>query len=477
MRYFLLLFSVLVFSQQRVSTFVEENDHSVFTNYTKNSEGYYLLTSEKVKNNNLIYWKVFNRQYVITDKKIPFTINGKPFFDYFPKRTFILIEETNNPIKRVDFLIYKKRAFTFYSGEMDVNNLEKGVYGVTEKYTCNFRPYAQSIRLLINDNHFIVLAADSGCNFGYYKFTQEKHALTTFKSPLGSALNNIKRILMDLPIIYSNTSSRYFPSGNGILFQEDRIIFISPKNRSVNNGLHFKNPIQVTYFDLKKSRIIHKKIDIEASDEIDYALVDNQLYLTCNTLNEVVTYGYDLATQELNKINSIDIGDTSFQFKSTSYYLDNDKNKTEDSSAEEWKKELNQTLVLDVDKLENGDLEFTISGARYRDPNGFTKILSTVLIGSITGAMTGFAIAPIWEYGNLQPLLTSTSFVYSPKDGKTLGIGSPKNIDVMDKLTINNTYFQNKKLVGTLNKNVLIFKKNRTNTYIIVDFNQEISEL
>lgn len=473
MRYFLLLFSVLVFSQQRVSTFVEENDHSVFTNYTKNSEGYYLLTSEKVKNDKLIYWKVFNRQYVITDKKIPFTINGKSYFDYFPKRTSILIEETDNPIKRVDFLIYKKRAFTFYSGEMDVNNLEKGVYGVTEKYTCDFSFFPQkSIRLLINDNHFIVLAAGSGHNFGYYKFTQERQVFKNFKSQKkGSFFNNAKKVLMTGTVIYPNESSRYFPSGNEILFQKDKIIFISPKNHSANKGLNFTNPIQVTYLDLKKSQIKYHEINIDFGDGIDYALVDNQLYLTCNTLNEVVTYGYDLATQELNKINFIDTKDTSYWFRKTSHYLNNDRNKTEDSSAEEWKKELNQTLVLDVDKLENGDLEFTISGARYRDPDGFAKVLSTALMAGAIG------IAPIWGYWDLQPLLTSTSFVYSPKNGNSKGINSPKSIDILDKIMINNGYFQNKNLMGTLDKNVFIFKPYESKVCIIVDFNQEISEL
>lgn len=112
MRYILLLVSCFVFSQEVVSKFVEKNKDIFFMGYVKKDKITYLLMHEKIKKNEKLYWKVLRENYVYSTNQIPFLVEGELYHNYFKKKdVYLLIEKTDNPIKRVDFL-ERKREFT-----------------------------------------------------------------------------------------------------------------------------------------------------------------------------------------------------------------------------------------------------------------------------------------------------------------------------------------------------------------------------
>lgn len=479
MKYLFLLLSTFLFSQETVSTFMELDKKLFFIDNVNSSTRHYLLTLEKIKKEKVFYWKVFDDKFIDTKEVIPLTINGSKFYDFFPNDAALLIEQTENSVKKVTFLKEEKGKLTLYSGKLDANDLSKGIYNVGKKYTKDFSEIPlRKARIFRHDNHFIYMCIDKKNHYTFYKFTEEEN------SPKKFYINNNRDFIDSHTTFYQgnftepNISSRYFPDGKSIFFDGNEMIFVYPKKSDLNKGIMTKNPLKIIRFDLDSDKTTIKDIDIPNGIGLDYALVDHHLYVACQTKSGVEVHSYSFESDAMESIHTIASNERyQHQFIKTRFYLDNSRNRSESSSFEKWERDMKQTLVLDVDKLDNGLLEFTISGAKYRDPDGFAKVLGAVLIGGLTGGFTGVGIVPDFGYGKLQPLLTSTSFVLFPEDNTIQPIEKPKNIDNTDKFIMNNGYFSDKTLVGTLSENVLVFKSNYSDLYIVVDFDKKFNLL
>ncbi|MDO5654977.1 MAG: hypothetical protein Q4G27_02420 [Flavobacteriaceae bacterium] len=79
-------------------------------------------------------WKVFDENYVLTDSEFPLYVNGKAYFEFFPLDAFMPIEETENVLKKVKFLSSSKGIYTYYEGELNVNEIQKGVFNIQYKF-------------------------------------------------------------------------------------------------------------------------------------------------------------------------------------------------------------------------------------------------------------------------------------------------------------------------------------------------------
>lgn len=472
MRIFFLLLATLVFSQKTVSTFMEPKKKISFLEYVNTPNFNYLLTYDKTERKEVYYWKVFDAKNVDTKQTIPLLVNGDTFENYFPKDAAFLIKKSDTPIKTVSFLHQKKGVFSFYSGKLDTNNLDSGFYDVSKKYDIDFETPIRNLRLFVHDSHFITLGLQTKRHYTYYKFTEEKSDIQRLFVTNDQKFIDSKLTFFEGSQVDNVVSSKFFPDGRGIYFTEDALVFISPKNSNYNKGFMTKNPINIIYFDLNNHKTTLKEIKISKGKGMDYALVDDKMYVACQSKIGVIVYAYDFKTQELTTINNITSKDN-YTFNYATYYLDSSRNKSEPTSVKNWEDDMGSTLILDVDKLDDGNLEFTISGAKYRDPEGFAKAFGSIMIGGITGGITGIGVIPSFGYNNLQPLITSTGFVYDVTTQEVHPIENGITEDSVDKFIKNNGYFSNKTLEGALSEDILIFKKKSTDLYILIDFSKE----
>ena len=468
----MLFLTAFGFGQSVISTFSEDKNDLYFIDYLNSESANYALILEDSNKIKTLYWKEFDRNFVDTSNKIEFKVNGKSFGEFFPEDAAMIIETTDNPVKTVKFLSSKDGEFIYYEGKTDVNNLQNGVYDVDRKYIMDLKEYKNRHYIYIHDDQFIFLGLNPKQFYAYYPFTPEKGEIKNLTVPDKYSFANTNRTIHTGTILQPGISSRYFPDMRSFFFTENDVFFISPKDVS-GNEFRVQNPIEIVSFNLETRFSNVQKIDLPDAKTVDYAVVENKMFIAAESKEGVKVYEYHLFDGNLKEIASIPFKEKSeFEFVSNSYYMDGSRNETEASSSDKWKSSM-FTLVLDVDQLDNGMHEFTIAGAKYRDPNGFVKLMGSVLIASVTATFTGVGLFPMMGYSNLQPLLTSTTFVMNPADGSIQPAGSFQSHDFADKFMENNGYFRGKTFVGQLSDNVMIYQEKDTNRYLVIDFSQQ----
>lgn len=460
-------------AQVVVSTFAEIGKEYFFIGHVNTPQNNYALIFDATGKNDKLLLKEFDQSFVSTENNFNITVNGKAWQDVFEKFPSILIENSDNNLRQVQLMAEKKGVFNYYQGTLDMNNLNKGVYDMKENYTMDLSDFKNTTSLYVHNNQFITLSTSSSeKTFTAYAFTPQKSEIRTFLVPDQYVFNNANNTRCCGSMLNPELSSRYFPDLNGIWMDGENIFLISPKKNSANAGISSKNPIEILQLNLTSQSAKLHKIDVPDSKTVDYAIIDNKIFVAADTRNSLKVLEFNYMDGNSKLIVNIEYDEnTEFRFFDRSYYKDHSRNQTEQTTSEKFGKSLS-TLVLDVDPLQNGLYEFSISGAKYRDPDGFAKIMTTVLVGTITGALTGISFTPNFGYANLQPLLTTTTFQLNPQNYQMQAVDDFSSHDLYDKSLSINDLLNKKTAIGELAENVVIFKDNNE-IYTVIDFNQQ----